>query len=654
MLRFTLGNTAINGQDVDIPVVLRSSIFPSDTGKIPGSFIFNFRVPYTDELKRELQFSHRPARKGMAVVQKPFELNFGVLHYAGTANVVELSDKELELSMPVDTGNLNVILKEIKLADLDLGGQQEIMPFYSLAFDQEGVHIFEYWENNPPPQIGTYFISFPGDKVFIDFQSQFYNNAGRYVGKQANVGQLTRIKFSCRLDHYNKPIENTNILFQLYLNGTTYDDIIYSYEMTLDQNNSCYFDYQIQPGDVILYAVSARSALYEQTQWVDFWMTEVDIEFRPIGIYPYSNTVNKFYPDSNFAVFPFENPAFFDAMADDWFMIDNQSAKELYSNYFPILNYWINDEFPLVLRGSFQGMKYMAANLFSPCIFVAYLVEKLLAEIHFITPYNPFVQDPDLLGLVLFNGFAENNYFNKNFLPVSQYTRLNDHVPDMTIGTFLRELCRLWGIAFKANTTTKTITFKWLNEIMDDTTSVRFRNDSVAELRLTPVIYNGFLIKQNAGSDNYISENFKPIKGLNLLGSVPMYEFLPQMWNSINDCYYVTSRKQYFVWNYDNEIGDLDWVLQTDDFFLEYEDDPVQGLEGEQFTIESNIAPLMDNRYYFHDRCINAPGFGGPGSQWRRWIIPSTKQPGIFEGLPPEMKNRKHSQPYLLPWLAKR
>lgn len=70
MLSFSIGSTLVDTQAASIPVVLRSPVF-TDDGKIPGSFIFNFTLPLTDDLKQELAHAHRPARKGKPTWQHP-------------------------------------------------------------------------------------------------------------------------------------------------------------------------------------------------------------------------------------------------------------------------------------------------------------------------------------------------------------------------------------------------------------------------------------------------------------------------------------------------------------------------------------------------------------------------------------------------------
>ena len=45
-------------------------------------------------------FPHRPQRKGKITVGKPAEISFGVLRFAGTANIELANSTQVEVSMP--------------------------------------------------------------------------------------------------------------------------------------------------------------------------------------------------------------------------------------------------------------------------------------------------------------------------------------------------------------------------------------------------------------------------------------------------------------------------------------------------------------------------------------------------------------------------
>lgn len=641
MLRLTLGSTPVDISNADIPVVLRSPIFPDDNGKIPGSFVFNFKVPFTNELKQELRYIHRPSKKGKPVIKKPFNLRFGVLNYSGTALVTQVNSSVLELSMPVDTGDFNMVIKELKLKDLDLGSEEQIAPFYGMGVCPEDVNVYEIWEDLNYPTFHEQMVTM--QVKLVDLNNNWHETPCSYFTVSASDVPI-RMLYRIRLEHIDSHIINELCSLDILVNGGIHENVT----LIMDADNVVERIFNLNEGQVISLRLNVRSVSnttnpdVQHNQIVHFRKVNHELTFEPDGIAPYSSSINKYYPDTNYAVFPYENPSFFDALDDDWFMIDNQSAKELYSSYFPTMNYFKDGIFPIAMKGTVEGINYFAANLFSPCVFIAHIFNKLFEAIDFNCEYNPFVDDIDLKGLLLFNNYSENNYYFKNFLPISPNLNLVDHVPDMSVGDFIRELCRFFGIIFQANVRDRTINFKWLNSIIQDGSSREWRNsNAISDFSMTPSSFNGCVIKQNTGSDGFINDNFNPLDGLNYKGEVFIWNQLPhdETTNVINDCYYVTSRKEYYVWNYDPEFSRLNWILHSNDFFFEYKVDPAEGEEGEPFEIQSEYSPLMINKYPFLDQNICAPGYNGLGANWRGWRIPSTKQSGVFEGIPTNLKN---------------
>jgi hypothetical protein len=152
MLSLKIGSIFPDTRNADLPVVLRSPLFTNNDGQIPGSFIFNFTLPLTEDLKRELQFAHRPSRKGQPTWQHPFILRFGILKYTGTADITEINHREVEVSMPVDVGNLAGEFKKDTLADLDITEElpwdpqiafADVVYVYEYAHEQQGIFVHD-------------------------------------------------------------------------------------------------------------------------------------------------------------------------------------------------------------------------------------------------------------------------------------------------------------------------------------------------------------------------------------------------------------------------------------------------------------------------------------------------------------------------------
>ena len=106
MLKLKIGDSFVDTKDLEIPVVLRSSLF-----FIIGSYLFNFSLPATDLLRKEFDYFHRPSRSGPSSIIKPLELSFGLLKFAGTATISKASAQIYEFSCPIYSGNLASLFK---------------------------------------------------------------------------------------------------------------------------------------------------------------------------------------------------------------------------------------------------------------------------------------------------------------------------------------------------------------------------------------------------------------------------------------------------------------------------------------------------------------------------------------------------------------
>jgi hypothetical protein len=145
--------------------------------------------------------------------------------------------------------------------------------------------------------------------------------------------------------------------------------------------------------------------------------------------------------------------------------------------------------------------------------------------------------------------------------------------------------------------------------------------------------YNGFRLTQKVSGDQFVSNYFKKLDGLNYKGTVNIVNNLSAIVDpEINDCYYVINRKQFWYYNYDTELAILNWIFYSNDFFFVKEEiDAENGTN--TYEITSEINAIMDNGYDNRpDKNINAPA-------GRQWLIPKTEQPGNFDGLPDYFKS---------------
>jgi len=149
-------------------------------------------------------------------------------------------------------------------------------------------------------------------------------------------------------------------------------------------------------------------------------------------------------------------------------------------------------------------------------------------------------------------------------------------------------------------------------------------------------------------TDGYIAARIKEVDPKILYkGSVAdLRDLLSIVDPKPNDCYLVSPMGELYVWKYNPETFHLAWLFYSKNFFLEHKENEEPYLE-----MSLDIAPLLSHKTL--DETPGAPTF-------RKWLIPATWQPGIFEGFPESfsseygnqmtfymgMQNDSHGNPY--------
>ncbi|MGE4567884.1 MAG: hypothetical protein AB7C90_01705 [Bacteroidales bacterium] len=617
MLRLKIGNTNIAVAEADIPVVLRSPLFRTSDDKIAGSFIFNFTLPFTDQLKTELAFAHRPARKGKPTIDKPFELSFGPLYFAGTATVTELSALQVEVSMPVDTGDIAKTLRNKTLRDLDLDQQVTFEPKISYSqitvqqdffFEESNSFLEKLWIHPNALRFDTLGMLDMGTFEWtIPYNGTF------------NIKAVINCKFGT-ITMLGETFPAGNIrAFEMYKNGVrVYAEVIegdsYGYQAA----------WELLEGDVITFCVSVDSVPAYGFHYVIFYILGGTTIAIDDGQSPFGPETSNGYPDHNYTAFPVNNPVILGNVPESLYQIDFASLKEQYEQFAPYINYFIDNKFPYVIMGEKNGIWYAMLNLFSPFPYLAYIIKKFSAFISYNIVNNLF-ETPDLKQLTYLHNFFINNYFYED-TPIY----LSEFVPEEPLSDFFRNICSALGIAFKVDSTRRKITFKFIEDIMTDSTAVEFSQNISAKPVLQTVKYSGYSAKYTAIDCDYLKKYVKSLDGITQKGSVALVNDLSAISDpEINDGYYVTTRHAWYIWNYDPELGILNWIFHTFGFALEIKDIDEES-EEEPFTLENKInTSLMD---YFDpvdgngDKTISAPP--------RDWHVPLVHHAGNFRQLP--------------------
>ncbi|MBW6491857.1 MAG: hypothetical protein K0B15_11765 [Lentimicrobium sp.] len=604
-LKLKIGESFVDTDDLEISVVLRSFLFENK-----GSYLFNFTLPATESLRKEFSNFHRPSRSGPASIIKKLDLSFGLLRFTGNATISQANKEAYEISCPIDSGDLAAVLKSKLLSDIDLGGhrQESSIPIRVKASSSIDTYI-----NLTNPEPFTHSLNIPFDVISLNALNEFDSN-----GLSFTASDNTSMAFMFTLNIIQS--YSTSASLRIFKNSI----LIQSIYISGYQNTNFVIDLAIN--DVITWDIFLESYedFYESIIAFDLANGSTLQILLPADSMSTNGTF--LYPGSDYASFPVENPKFFDSIEDDTYQVDNISFKETYSKFFPVLNYYNDLGFPVTMSGMSEGQIFSTFNIFTPFPYLAFFIKSLAKNLGFTINNNVF-ENPDLNQLVIFNAFSENNLISNNLIISGYGFDLADHVPNILVSEYWLNLCYLLGIGWEYKSTSKTLFLSNLEDIMNDTNFIEFPSSVSKSVNLEASHFNGFRLKQEVSEDSFIQDNFRSLEGLNFKGSVYILNYLSGITDmQINDCYYVTMRKEYYIWNYDKEFGILNWIFHSKDFFFIHESID-KSLGETTLEITSKIFPIMLNGYDLLDHNLCAENS-------RHWLIPVTHQPGTFEGLP--------------------
>lgn len=601
-LEIIIGNTKVDYRDdIEIPVVLRSPLFSEGS----GSFIFNFSLPATESLKKELDYYHRPARSGNPYITRDMIVTIGALKYMGKATIIEADEYNYEISMPVDDGDLASILKEKTLRGLDLGGDRNIIStVLSVVAETDELYAYNSYGSEPFSEVIP--IAFT---VITENNPVSLNVAGTSctISQPGDVMIVLDFKVNVIYGLMHFRLYRDGVLYQTVelLNDTNRLITILNYSGVLTWDVYVQNSDANEPGMFIIDATLSSTA--------------IDIKVKTI-----LNEHVTLYPDGDYVLFPIENPDMLMNIPDDLYEADAISLKEIYKKFFPVMNYFANGKFPITIDRIVEGQYFSVFNLITPFPYLAFIISAIKKKVGIEIENNVF-ESNDHRQLVLFNLFCQNNFINSDLLGIRETINLTDHMPDLTIAEFWLNVCKLLGVAYVYDSKRKNLRLKLLKDIATDTGWTVFK-PFISKPRLVCRPINGYSLKIESGSgDTYLSQYFKGITGLTFKGTVTLVNELSAITDmKVNDCYFVTSRQEYWYWNYDSELHTMNWLAYCGNYQSFYKDVNTD-ISSDTFELTTKCGTIMHNKYPFIDLNVN-------GTE-RQWLIPSTNQPGNFDGL---------------------
>jgi hypothetical protein len=618
-LALTINNVLIPlPDDISLPLALRNPLFCFD-GNFPGSFVFNTKIPASDQLRQAIGHLHRVNKHGQPTGEFDYVLTHGILRYEGKCEVIEADNDNYEVSFNIDNGDFYAAIKDKSLKDLDLGGDRDIADELSGAKLSSPIEIKEsrtvYYEYDVPALV---------DRICFDLTSSLTQNGLIFTATQETTLSVN-IKFNFVIDgtiFYGKLVLKKNGIEV----SSTNIDTVNPVDITTDIS--------VVVGDDITFQLILNSVLGEDIYYL-VWCTLQSFMVEFVSDNKFDIAAGEDQDSSDFAVFPIQNTKFLDDFPDDAFMLDNTSLKVLYTEYFYTQNYWKDGRFPLILTGQAEGETYSAANLFTPFVYFKYLITRIAIEAGYQLLNTPFdyVTDEvhprlEFKNACLFNAYAENTYTSDDpkLVPTKTTFNLSDHVPDMDCGEFWKQVCLFTGYMPVVNNQQKTITFIHLPDAFDDV------DDFPGTTIVNPLVtvkanYKGikFEIKE-PNEDGYLPSRINPVTDKMVYkGEVADFASLPSSGNTVGDYYLVNSANMYYVWQYDPDTYTLHWCFYSRNFFLKVEEG-----DDEKLNIDIDLAPVI-----MLTRLDNTLG----AHTLKYWKIPVTEQAGVLEGYPISSEN---------------
>ena len=609
MLTLKLGSTFIDTKDIEIPVVLKSPLFFNDDGEIPGSFLFNFTAPYTDDLKKELSFAHRSARSEKPEWEHSFLLHFGPISYAGVATVSELNKNEIEISVSIESGSLAALLGETKLSELPFDDPIPWDPQITFA---DVTQIDSLSDSNSVVFVRDLFIK--PNNVRIDNLNGWNLADGTFtVPQTGNLSVNVILNSTFVIADYlgsETPMVGHRS-FRIYKNGAllAYVNVDLPDDPQVSNNSFHYSNiFSLAAGDVLSFSLYASSRFIYPLHTLYVTVNPGSSVCIDDGSHPFITEPASSFPASDFAIFPFRNIKALENLPDSLFAVDTNDLKDHLPRFAPVVNYFRNGSFPYVVHGvdSFSGIYYSLLNLFSPSPYIAFIVARIFEHFGYHLESNIFASSA-LNRLCLLSNNVINNYFPTDLPPV-----IGDFIPDVSVKSFFADLCKTLGIGFSVNSANRTISFASICDIIPDHSSIVLESPVKDDPRLVSENLTGFSLSYVSLACDHISKNYKDFSDLRILGVALTPEYLPAF-GEVNDCYFISSFKYYTIWNYDVDEGIYKWIFYS----IDHANRVIDNHESNN-PLKLEL-PMPIPSMYFYDPEFNPP----PGSVELPYLIPA-------------------------------
>jgi len=323
----------------------------------------------------------------------------------------------------------------------------------------------------------------------------------------------------------------------------------------------------------------------------------------------FNDIITKFYPEINFALFPIKNEEYIDST---YYPVTAAGKMYNYMNY-----YFANPNIP-----DNSGFRFDI----TPFPYLAYFLDNIFKTFGYNNTNNPIAAHAELKKIVIFNVHSKALVIPQTINPV---VGLKEHLPDITISSFLKGLSSLFCLNYFFNNSTRRVTLKFFKDILKDKDVIDFSKNI---LSLPKIKYDSMnlsssmkLMMNMDSSDQYASDNCKSIHKYNYRGSVNITTELPPSNNTGDDIFYVILESSYYIWKYDDITQTMIWEYFCNELLPDY----YIGNGENEITKETEVSTLLMKK----EMDDNVLGQG------KAWLIPVTKQNGYFQNFAGSFEN---------------
>lgn len=609
--KVTIGGIPVN-IDSNIQVVLRSPVFPEQDNT--GSYVFNFSLQPTNDIKRLLGWGHRPGAP-KKVFHHEMTISVGSFKLRGLARITSINQTLAEASMPIFNGAFARKLEGLNLNEIETQSLTDLLPHIARAQIPAPIHnqftsptSGEVIENDPIPF-----------SLIIEDSAASLGPEGKQYSTPADGSFTIHIELDVNVIAGNTPRliirKNGQQAFIKYLQQ---GQQTFSHSLELD----------LLAGDIIDWVFSINYDQYSFDPYdPDYGYSEAVWEYNPQSMvsvfspYPINDIVNHQYPQANYAIGPIFNDNFFAHAGQSKFLVDSQDLQFI-NEKFPVINYFKNGKFPVLISGEQEGDQYSCFNTISPLLYLPYVITKLFETLGIEINNNVF-ESPEINQLCIYANNSLNRFDLQGANPIRDSFNLSDMLPPIPASEFFKDVCKTLGIVYSFNEFNNTLILKTIDSIIQDHTAIPFSNGILTKAHIDINTISGFHLKYEKPEDPFVSENYKNLDEVNLLGSVSTLSELPHEANP-NDCFLVEQESAYYYYGLEEETNNLSWLLYTMAFSFDIKHvSAVQNASENLLEIVLPCPPMMMRTSPKHD-----PTWGNH----RDWVIPATKRPGRLQG----------------------